>query len=40
MLGTGWKWPSYFVTAPKKLDSADLNTYKRNNGLKLNPCLC
>jgi dephospho-CoA kinase len=24
----------------KKLDSADLNTYKGNNDLKLNPCLC
>lgn len=24
----------------KKLDSADMNTYKRNNDLKLNPCLC
>ena len=24
----------------KKLDSKDLNTYKGNNDLKLNPCLC
>lgn len=24
----------------KKLDSTDLNTYKGNNDLKLNPCLC
>lgn len=33
------KWDSIRPPA-KKLDSSDLNTYKGNNDLKLNPCLC